>query len=98
MTARDELAALMDAVDFNYDPGSGDFASNEEYADAILAKYPHLTQPTVTAEQVESDWADWFESQSSHLGGKPVFSGDEVAALLRGHRPFGIAAGIEVAS
>lgn len=51
MTARDELVAILDAVDFNHDPGSGDYASNEEYADAILANW---TPQTVTAEQVEA--------------------------------------------
>lgn len=44
--------------------------------------------PPVPEETVR-EWADYFEHHSSHVGGRPVFTGDEIAAILRGPKPFG---------
>lgn len=40
-------------------------------------------------------WADWFEYNASHVGGRQSFTADEVAALLRGPKPFGASGNTE---
>lgn len=67
--------------------GAKDFLPRDRAA--LLAEVERLRK----APDIDTlaGWADWFEHNSSHVGGKPVFTADEVASLLRGKAPFGTA-------
>lgn len=57
-----------------------------EQVDALLPVLSRL-------DDLHLGWADWFEHNSSHVGGQQMFNAYEVAELLRGQHPFGSATG-----
>ena len=60
------------------------------FAEAIIASGILLDAAEVEARGL-SEFADWFVNTSSTVGGKPMFTGSEVAEILRGPKPFGMA-------
>lgn len=91
-TRKEVLGLALGAASTCWESLEGTGVFDDTQANLILNDTFYRLQELDATE--EAGWADWFETNATNFGGKYTWTADEIAAALRGPRPFGVAAGL----